>query len=125
MAETARARKKRYARIKEKRKDRVLRALDLRRVESREVEAWRKELTESLGGTVSPGKRELVEQACLLKSLLNTVTRTMLEKANEGKPIGASLRDHARLTAELKEILTAIGAKDELSLDKIRRELSA
>ena len=77
MAETKEVRRKRLDRISEKRKDSVLKHLDLRRVEARKAEAWKKALIASLRGDVPPGKMEMIEQACILKFLLDTVNRTM------------------------------------------------
>ena len=108
----------------EKQKDPVLKHLDLRVVEARKTEAWKKALIASLRGDVPPGKMEMVEQACILKFLLDTVNRTMLEKATTKEPIGAYLRDHARLTQELEKMVRGIGADTETSLEKIRREMA-
>src|SRR5439155_2893616 len=111
-------------RMAEKQKDPELKQLILRVVKARKTEAWKKALIASLRGDVPPGKMEMVEQACILKFLLDTVNRTMLEKATTKEPIGAYLRDHARLTQELERMVAAIGANRETSLERLRREQS-
>src|SRR5439155_25801467 len=56
-------RRKRLNRMAETRKDPVLKHLDMRRVEARKAEAWKKALIESCRGDVPPGKQEMIEQA--------------------------------------------------------------